>query len=365
MSHELTIRRNGRVEMAYAGATPWHGLGTELDHGATIETWISAAGMDWTIRRAKVRYPVSSADMDNVSAWRTMDDRHVLLRSDNGDPLGIVSDGYHVVQPRAVLEFFRDLTEAAGFTMETAGTLYGGKRFWALASIGEAAEIADPRDKVSGNLLLSTSCDGSTATEGRYTTVRVVCNNTLSMAMRGGAKARVTHRTAFDPATVKSELGIAAAQDSFEATMAQFRRLAETPIDPMAVVKATAGLMITGFADMDAAEQIKAIRASKPVNRIGTLALNHVARGSNLDGVSGTAWGWLNAVTEYVDHEARARSQDNRIASAWFGKGDAVKTQAYEVALAMADGRTSYRTATRDAGPSDGSLLDAVLDATN
>src|SRR6202044_3294118 len=103
-------------------------------------------------------------------------------------------DNFKIVQPGAVLEFFRDLTAAAGFTLETAGTLFGGKRFWALAAIGETASIADPADKMKGYLLLSTACDGSMATEARYTTVRVVCNNTLSSARSAGAKVRVTHR---------------------------------------------------------------------------------------------------------------------------------------------------------------------------
>lgn len=358
MSHEITVRASGNTEMAYVGAKPWHGLGNQLEAGATIETWITAAGMDWKIRRAKVRYPVSQSDLDNPQSWRAMDDRHVLLRSDTGDALGIVSDEYKIVQPAAVLGFFRDLTDAAGFTLETAGTLYGGKRMWALAHIGETATVADQRDKVKGYLLLSTSCDGSMATEGRYTAVRVVCNNTLSAARGNGvAKVRVTHRSVFDAHQAKRDLGIDVARDTFADAMAQFRRLAETEIKPLDVVKATAELIIPNFAAMDAKEKTEAVRDSKPVNRVGQLALNRAAMGSNLDGVAGTAWGWLNAVTQYVDHEARTRSLDNRLASAWFGKGDALKTRAYEMAIQMADGSTTYRSET-------GGLLDAVLAAT-
>ena len=357
MSHELTIRNSGTVEMAYAGATPWHGLGNKLESGESIDTWIIAAGMDWKIRRAVVRYPTSSTDANDASAWRTMDDRHVLLRSDSGDALGLVSDNYKVVQPKAVLEFFRDLTESAGFTLETAGTLFGGKRFWALASIGSEASIADPRDKMKRYLMLSTSCDGTMATEGRYVDIRTVCNNTLTANLRAAAKVKVSHRSTFDADQTKRDLGIQDAQDSFESTMAQFRRLAETPILPVEAVRATGALLIPGFSDMPLADQAKAVQASKPVNRIGRLALDHMARGSDLTGVSGTAWGWLNAVTEYVDHESRARSQDNRLASAWFGKGDALKETALEMAVAMADGSVTYQ-------PRNVALLDAVLAAT-
>jgi phage/plasmid-like protein (TIGR03299 family) len=205
MAHELTIRTNGKAEMAYVGETPWHGLGQSLGRGRTIEEWQQAAGMDWKIARSRVRY----GDAANT---RIIEDKHVLFRSDTKDALGIVSDKFQIVQPRAVLEFFRDLTAGNGFELETAGTLYGGRRFWAMASIGKAAQIAGV-DRVGGYLLLSTGADGTLATSARFTTVRVVCNNTLTMALRKDGRnntgvASVNHRSGFDADAVKNQLGI-------------------------------------------------------------------------------------------------------------------------------------------------------------
>lgn len=349
MSHELTIRQNGTVEMAYAGATPWHGLGQKVEAGASIEAWLAAAGMDWKILRSKVRY---STERDG-GGLMTMDDKHVLFRSDTHDALSVVSDAYKTVQPREVLEFFRDLTETAGMTIETAGTLFGGKRFWALASTGESAAIADPRDRVKGYLLLSTSCDGSMATEGRYTTICVVCNNTLTAA-RGddAAKVRVTHRSQFDAKAAKKELGIERAHERFAETMDAMRRLAATPISKKQVIDQTIELVKPGalasvagdsFADLlnrpsavGAESEFDKLLALKPVKRITDLVLHGGAIGDDLAGRSGTQWAWVNAVTQYVDHEARARSQDNRLASAWFGPGEALKERAYELAIEAA-----------------------------
>ena len=101
MAHELTIRKSGTAEMAYAGDTPWHGLGQQLAEGAPIETWLTAAGMDWRIQRSKVRYSTARDDAEGSQVW---DDQHVLFRSDTKAPLGIVSDGYKAVQPREVVE---------------------------------------------------------------------------------------------------------------------------------------------------------------------------------------------------------------------------------------------------------------------
>ncbi len=327
MAHEISIRSNGFAETAYVGKVGWHGLGNELKAGASIEDWQKAAGMDWRILRSKVRF--NTAREPSVADFLEMPDRHVLFRSDSKAPLSVVSDGFKVVQPGAVLEFFRDLAGQGGFTLDTAGVLFGGRRFWALAKVGETAEVAKG-DKIKGYLLLSTSCDGSMATEGRFTTVRVVCNNTLGMARSDGAKSKVTHRSVFDPSKMKNELGVGVQE--FAGFMSDMRRLADTNLIEREVVGMTVELFHPGAAQKTKEDFLKAVN-SKPVTKVLELAVEGKAKGSHFDGVKGTAYGWLNAVTEYVDHVARARTDDNRRASAWFGPGDALKTKALEMAL--------------------------------
>lgn len=328
MAHELTTT-NGKVEMAYVGETPWHGLGQELQYGASIEEWRRAAGMDWKILRSKVRYMTSRAN----TAPRELPSSHVLFRSDTENALSVVSDGYKIVQPGAVLEFFRDLTDSAGFKLETAGTLFDGRRFWALANTGDAATIVDKRDQMKGYLLLSTSCDGSMATEARYTSVRVVCHNTLSMARGVGARVKINHRSRFNADAVKRELGVGAARDAFASTMDTFRKLAAIELRPSDALMQTACLFEPKASEM-AREDLMKVLDQRSVARVAELAVDGKAIGSGFDGARGTQWGWLNAVTQYVDHEARARSQDNRLASAWFGPGDNLKSRALELATA-------------------------------
>jgi phage/plasmid-like protein (TIGR03299 family) len=338
MSHEITIRANGRAEMAYVGEVPWHGLGQAMPAGQPLEVWATAAGMDWEIARAAVRYPVRPEDASNPDAWRRMDDRHVLLRSDTGDALGVVSDRYQEVQPREVLGFFRELTEEAGFTLETAGTLYGGKRFWALARVAKDATIRDAKDKVGGFLLLSTSADGSLATEARFTTVRVVCRNTLGVALREKSRevVRVSHRSVWDADAAKRDLGLATreAVATFEEAMDSFRRLAATPLAPGAADSLTMRLLSGDPAEMTAKEKEEA-RKDRTFRAISDLAAGRGLIGGDMAGGAGTAWGWLNAVTQHVDHAARARSAENRLNSAWFGDGAIMKRTARDLALAL------------------------------
>lgn len=347
MAHQLTTHDNGKVEMAYTGDTPWHGLGSKLEPGAPIETWIEAAGMDWQIQRGRVRYAV--ARNSDAAEYREFDDRVVLFRSDDKAGLGIVSDGFQIVQPRETIEFFRDLVGPAGGTLATAGTMFGGRKFWAMASFGDAAPVADKRDTMQQNLLLATSCDGSMATEGSWIATRVVCNNTLQLARGEKAfRVKISHRTKFDAKSVKSELGIEQAKTLFEQTIADMRKLTAIRIEPKLVVLATAELFSPGFAQLDDAKARDKILRSKPVETVGKLALDGTAIGSDMVGAAGTAYGWLNAVTQYVDHAGRARSVDGRLDSAWFGVGADLKERAFAMAMGGDDATTFPRSGAVD-----------------
>ncbi len=335
MAHALTIRQDGTAEMAYAdGMNPWHGLGQNLAEGAAIEDWIAAAGMDWTIQAGLVRYNTVRGGQSDFANYRAMDDMRVLFRSDNGNALGVVSNKFHVVQPRDVLEFFRDLVAGTDFVLKTAGTLFGGSRFWAMAELRNgAASVADPEDKIKGNLLLCTACDGSMATEGRFINTAVVCNNTLQAARgEGKARAKISHRTKFNEREMKQALGVAPAH--FNAAMQTFRDMAATRMTAEQMAVATMELFKGAEVATMNGKELDKLARSKPVARIAELAMNGVQMGANLAGRTGTRWAWLNAVTEYVDHEARARNDGNRFNSAFFGKGAELKTRAYTMMLA-------------------------------
>ena len=190
--------------MAYAGEQPWHGLGNRLAAGQSIEQWKVSAGLDWAIEEAEVRFVTGRNGVGSLSACP---DQKVLYRSDTKAPLAVVSKRFQVVQPGEVLEFYRDLTEIGGFELETAGVLHEGRKVWALARTGQSVQLKG-KDQVDGYLLLATACDGTLATTAQFTSVRVVCNNTLQIAVgdRHGA-IKVPHRSRFDPDAVKIAAG--------------------------------------------------------------------------------------------------------------------------------------------------------------
>lgn len=324
MAHLLDFS-TGRAGIAIrrGSETPWHGYGFEVD-GNNVDEWRVAAGLNWDAEKRQAYY---SRTVDGKRIPTPIDDRYALVRTDTQAALGVVSDRYQVVQPRDVLEFYRDLVADYGWQIETAGSLLDGRRIWALARTGAETRIAGV-DVVKAYCLLATSFDGSLATQAQFTSVRVVCNNTLQLARKtdSAGAVKVRHSAKFDSLSVKTDLGIAgdvwtafedraAALSEHKVTDAEVTRFFEKVLGPECYV--------AGREDRGPSPKLKAIIA-------GYLG----GQGADLRSARGTAWGLVNAVTEYADHTARTRGGDGsqRLNSAWFGAGATLKAAAWEAA---------------------------------
>jgi len=313
------------TNMAYINDTPWHGLGNRLSAKQSIEVWAQQSGIAFEIKETPVRFMTESAG--NLGAIMTFPEQKVLFRSDTNEPLSVVSQRYQVVQPREILEFYRDLTEISGFELETAGVLKGGRKIWALAKTNQSATLKG-NDTINGYLLLATACDGTLATTAQFTSIRVVCNNTLAVALSNGSGAvKVPHSTSFDPQAVKKQLGISvSAWDSFMyrmKTLSERRVKSHEAMNYFLRVFTDPATTATGLSNERAMKKVLALYEGD-------------GKGAELASSKATAFGLLNAVTEYVDHERRARSTDHRLESAWFGQGATLKQKALEQALLMA-----------------------------
>lgn len=320
MAHDIDTT-TGTAAIAYMGETPWHKLGQQMQAGQSIEEWQKAAGMNFDIEAGDIYRKDHTYNFVKVAG------KKVLTRSDTNKALAVVSNTFKVVQPKEVLEFYRDLTEKAGFTLETAGVLREGRKYWALANMGQQIEIAG--DKIKGYLLLGTACDGSMATTAMFTSVRVVCANTLGFAMHeaetGKTKSvvRVNHRSVFDESAVKAQLGLA--NHSWTKFIGQVDQwcsvtvsdsLAKHYFDSIASYTTTEGDVVV----------------SKKTTDMLMNLFQGGGKGSGLVTAKGTIWGLVNAVTEYVDHH-KGRTADSRMDRAWFGDGQNLKS----LAVAKAD----------------------------
>ena len=335
--------------MAYVGQTPWHGLGNQLTQNQPIEVWAQQAGMDWRIESSNVSYMAQNERGQSIIM--PYEEQRVLYRSDTHAPLSVVSQRYQEVQPKQILEFYRDLTEQSGFELETAGMLKGGKKFWALARTGQSTALKG-KDVSHGYILLATACDGTLATTAQFTGIRVVCNNTLAIALKGqnssAGVVKVPHSTKFDADKVKQQLGVSVR--AWDEHMYEMKQLSQR--------KVTQGEAATFFdavfnnTSMSSADQEENIiqfyrnvanpnptkEKSEPNGRAMSKAMimfNGQGRGATLSSAKDTAYGLLCSITEFADHERRAMSTDHRLDSAWFGAGANLKQRGLEQALTM------------------------------
>ena len=335
-------------QIAYVGETPWHGLGNQLSPNQPLEVWAQQAGMDWRIESSNVSYMAQNERGQSIIM--PFEEQRVLYRSDTHAPLSVVSQRYQEVQPKEILEFYRDLTEQSGFELETAGVLKGGKKFWALARTGQSTALKS-KDVSNGYILLATACDGTLATTAQFTSIRVVCNNTLAIALRGQSSSagvvKVPHSTKFDAEKVKQQLGISVrAWDEHMYEMKQLTQRKVSQQEAKAYFDAVFNNSTMSISDPEeniiqfyrnVAQQVQE-KKPEPNGRAMNKALemfNGQGRGADLSSAKDTAYGLLCSITEFVDHERRAMSTDYRLDSAWFGAGAGVKQRGLEQALAL------------------------------
>lgn len=343
MAHEIDTS-NGRNNMAYRGQMPWHGLGFAIEDGDSVEVIREKAGLNWEIKKGGLVMKAEDGALIDASDLN----RSILYRSDTLARLSVMSTkGYHVVQPGEILDFIDSSAKAMGWQIETAGSLRGGRKIWALAKLGEEAFVGKG-DKVKGYLLAATACDGSMASEFMFTSVRVVCANTLHMATEGhggglkedaGQRVKVYHFNKLDVAAVKSQLGIASS--AWSNFIENAKILASVKLTDKKAIQILRSVYEKP-AD-DGVIEGKAVRVNDEQFLIENMTARNVlnlykgkAMGADLVTAKGTAWGLVNAATEFYDHASKTWSVDNRLNSAWFGPGAAKKQEVVDACLEAA-----------------------------
>lgn len=310
--------------MAYVGATPWHGLGNKVEENITLEEFQKEAGLDWSVSKRPVHF-FPSGDGMNLSTFKN---KFVLARDTDDKPFAVVSDRYKPVQPKEIFKFFEDLLKMHNMTMHTAGALLDGGRIWCLAKTGDVHKVLGV-DRVDSFLLLSTSYDLTLSTLAQFTSVRVVCNNTLQQAL-GDKTGRVTipHIKEFNATSIHDQLGIGRTQ--WAAFTGALDVLAKMKLDVDTATK-----VIDKVFEIPEDPE-KRMADSDRIHAVNVIDMFKHQRFVGADLAGQTGWGLVNSVTEYVDWHKRARGQGNRLNNAWFGEGAKLKQNTMNELLELA-----------------------------
>ena len=318
MAHEIE-QNDG---MMYTGETPWHKLGVKLDNPATAAEAIAAAGLDWEVAQQ------DAYTLTRTGQFQVIEGKSAIVRQDTQQAFGVLSKGYQPVQNTEAFQFFDEMIGLGEAIYHTAGSLNNGRRIWILAKLPEDIEVV-PGDPINQYILLMNSHDGSLAMRVINTPIRVVCANTLSMALRatGGFYAKHTRNILTRASEARNLLTLANAY--YDTLGKQIDRLVHTRMTEVETANYVKSVYQFKEDKKHEQQDYRMIRSYEATMEL----LNHPT--NTLGGIQGTQYAAFNAVTYYIDHLRPVRvgndEDGKRLDGSWFGHGATIRQRAYDL----------------------------------
>tara|TARA_R100000655_G_scaffold56707_1_gene94851 strand:- start:9616 stop:10662 length:1047 start_codon:yes stop_codon:yes gene_type:complete len=329
--------------MFYLGETPWHGLGTPLNQVPTIEEALELSGMNFEVRKLPTFYHwdmkfggTALEDDEELRKLYEASNHHgktghfVTVRSDTGKPIGNVGKKYEVLQNRDAFAPF-EVIQDYGYKLETAGVIDEGKKVWILAKTPDTFQVGD--DMIQCFVLLYTSHDGSSGSCFRDTSMRVVCNNTLTWALgkKGGYEYKLRHTSSINSRMKELTDKLDEHQGNVAKAMDDMNRFVEVPMTSASLtmyIEAVMPWLRNRHKESIPEMGIFVRNRAKPTyEKITDLFYN--GKGNKGE----TLWDAYNAITEYHDHE---KNHKDWVKGTQFGASHRDKMNAFRIATAMA-----------------------------
>jgi phage/plasmid-like protein (TIGR03299 family) len=321
MAHNLATIA-GKIAMAYRGETPWHGLGTKVDEFEDVDQLLEAANLNWRVNKVLIY----------SKAGKVVSGLYGLERDIDNEILSVVGSKYVPTQNRDALGFMQKFVERGDMVLDTAGALERGRYVWGLAKLKNGFTLPGG-DQVHGHLLIAVPHKVGYAIQAKFTATRVVCENTLSMALGAGkAQFSIPHLTEFNAdAYVKAEEALGLSEEKMSLFERQAKTLAKLKMGANDTVRLLAKIFQS---DADAEDVVSGkVKPGRKLAQI--LEAIDAAPGANLDTARGTAWGVLNGVT-FLNSHGDAKRNDSRLMSTWFGDNSKAADQVLEELLQLA-----------------------------
>ena len=320
MSANLLIQ-NGQASMFYIDEVPWHGLGTKLDRPATAQEAIQAAQLDWNV----VKLPLSAG-----SKHIPVKDKFAIVRKSGSlvqktDPvLGVVGRDYTPLQNRDAFKFFDPIVEKGASIYHTAGAIGQGEKIWLLAKLPNYIRVIG--DDISEKyLLLSNSHDGKSSVQIKFTPVRVVCQNTLAMALHDGlATYRVIHNADIKVKLEQAHQMLGLINDQFDKMEQSFQAMTRVKMNKSRLTE----YLTEVYPEVKEPEKMEWVTR----NRNWSEYFFDQGRGNRMPGVTGTLWASFNGICEWQDHRKSRQNPNQRLNSTWFGTSYQTKSRAFKIA---------------------------------
>jgi phage/plasmid-like protein (TIGR03299 family) len=332
MSHNLNYN-NGRTSFAYnsKNGLPWHSLGQAVDGAMSWKEAMEKAGLNYNVSKRQLSICINGI-------WQTVD-AYGIFRDDNDCFLGAVGDKYATIQNEKAFDFVDSLLETSGAHYDTAGALGNGERIFVSATIPYSiAPNRAPNDKSNCFLMFTTSHDGTLSATAKLTTVRVVCQNTLNMAMEnsGFGTLKIRHTESGNDRMDKAKRIFQGVTQTVESLKTKFNLLAERKPNREEI-----HCIMDKLFGKDWKESAQ---KKNQIEKIACLFDNN--DNGAFPEIKGSAYSLLQSVTNFVDHDRTIRRTDStknmnesaiRTQSALFGSGDEFKSEALEIILSATE----------------------------
>lgn len=317
MAHMVERLKDGTYSMVYAGEVPWHGLGFHIPNDLTPMQVLKKAKLDWEVEKVPAYISYKGKKIPTG--------QQALIRTSDGKLLSNVSDDWEPNQNRDAFEFFNDFVLDGDMEMHTAGSLNEGRMVWALAKVKESFTVFG-KDRVESYLLFSNPHQYGKSIDIRFTPIRVVCNNTLTLSLAGRADlmVRLNHRHPFDAEDVKATLGIASKKLGTYKEMAQFLGS-----------KKYNDAMLAEYLNIVFPSNSEKKKEEGILSRPASIAHDIIHTQPGAEYGRGTWWQPFNAATFTIDH-LLGHNDNNRLYSSWYGVNRKKKLEALETAVEFA-----------------------------
>jgi phage/plasmid-like protein (TIGR03299 family) len=341
MSHELEIV-NGKVKMAAVVndnfQEPWHGLGQRASSEQTAEEMIRLAELD-TENHLEPIFLQSQRTIDDIPIiGQKIPEKQAVVRED-GMILGVVGPNYQIIQNRDCFSFLDDIIGSGQAVYHTAGSLFNGSRIFITIRLPEQMMIG--QDPINKYLLLTSSHDGSMAVHVKFTPIRVVCNNTLSLAMLKGQDEKIKgsfairHTSSFKGRIAECRKALKLCDYYYKHMEEEFNKLLDQKFSDNEMEKFASEILPATINQ----KGTKKVSTKLKNNRRMLQKLFH--KGLGQKEVANTKYAAFNAVTEFVDHHRSSRIQeakkeaDVRFDSIINKSGSLLREKAFQILTAV------------------------------
>jgi phage/plasmid-like protein (TIGR03299 family) len=333
MAHNINRNINtGKDAFFSVKEKAWHGLGQIVDNHPTAAEAIKFAGLDFEVVKKPLYTPDLNFEIGASSEMQEIKTHFATMRTDTQQILGVVGKKYTIVQNADAFTFFDSIAET-GVNYETAGALGDGERVFITAKLPNTIKVAD-NDHLEQYIFLTTSHDGSGSIQAAFTPIRIVCNNTLTAALKNCSNMVTIRHTASATEQLSQAwrvMGIC--QTMGKELQPIFQRMAKTRITDEQTKKLIQLAMAPNDVIFKAIEQGKPVEFSTQFENIlsNVWEYSQTSETQLMGSTAGTVFGAYNAITGYFQNVKDYRSDDAKLTSILFGSGADRSQKAFDL----------------------------------